>query len=177
MARNEQRRNIDFLASCIKFDTLRNGKNIRTAIRKRISDINSISRPNWESVPIEEYIDNALTHGANLGRCMPILASRGCPYYCTFCSSPQIFLISDNGCQPTSQRFMMNCSLLGIKQIFTTWCNPKGNSDTERVMRTIKEDILTKWIHNYNEDFPHQSLNNMTPKQFFESIINELVPT
>ncbi|MCA9409051.1 MAG: DDE-type integrase/transposase/recombinase, partial [Candidatus Omnitrophica bacterium] len=32
----------------------------------------------------------------------------------------QLFLISDNGCQPTSQKFMMNCSLLGIKQIFTT---------------------------------------------------------
>ncbi len=51
-------------------------------------------------------------------------------------------LISDNGCQPTSQRFMMSCSLLGIKQIFTTWSNPKVNSDIERVMRTIKEDIV-----------------------------------
>ena len=27
----------------------------------------------------------------------------------------QLFLISDNGCQPTSQRFMMNCSILGLK--------------------------------------------------------------
>ena len=95
----------------------------------------------------------------------------------------QLFLVSDNGCQPTSQRFMMNCSILGIRQIFTTWSNPKGNSDTERVMRTIKEGIvwcydwespfefevaLGKWIHDYNEDFPHQSLNNMTPRQFYE---------
>jgi len=32
----------------------------------------------------------------------------------------QLFLLSDNGCQSTSQRFMMNCSLLGIAQIFTT---------------------------------------------------------
>jgi len=99
-----------------------------------------------------------------------------------------LFLISDNGCQPTSQRFMMNCSLLGLKQIFTTWSNPKGNSDTERVMRTIKEDIvwsyewdnpfdfeiaLHKWINDYNTDFPHQSLHNMTPKQFHESSINK----
>lgn len=104
-----------------------------------------------------------------------------------------LFLISDNGCQPTSQRFMMSCSLLGIKQIFTTWSNPKGNSDTERVMRTIKEDIvwpydwdnpfefqvsLAKWIHNYNTDFPHQALNNQTPSQFYENHINnELVLT
>jgi len=50
----------------------------------------------------------------------------------------QLFL----GGQSTSQRFMMNYSLLGLKQIFTTWSNPKGNSDTERVMRIIKEDIV-----------------------------------
>ncbi len=103
----------------------------------------------------------------------------------------QLFLISDNGCQPTSRRFMMSCSILGIKQIFTTWSNPKGNSDTERVMRTIKEDIvwpyerdnpfdfqaaLDKWIHNYNTDFPHQALGNKTPKQFFDSYAgNELI--
>lgn len=102
----------------------------------------------------------------------------------------RLFLISDNGCQPTSQRFMMNCSLLGIKQIFTTWSNPKGNSDTERVMRTIKEDIvwcydwenpfsfevhLTKWINDYNTDFPHQALNNQTPRQCYENFNKEPV--
>ncbi|MCF7895234.1 MAG: IS3 family transposase, partial [Candidatus Omnitrophica bacterium] len=100
----------------------------------------------------------------------------------------QLFLISDNGCQPTSQRFMANCSILGLKQIFTTWSNPKGNSDTERVMRTIKEDIvwpydwdnpfefevkLNRWINDYNTDYPHQSLNNLTPRQCYEKSINK----
>lgn len=100
----------------------------------------------------------------------------------------QLFLISDNGCQPTSQRFMMNCSILGVKQIFTTWSNPKGNSDTERVMRTIKEDLvwcydwdnpfdfeiaLHKWVEAYNTDYPHQALNNMTPRQRYETYVNE----
>lgn len=88
---------------------------------------------------------------------------------------------------------MMSCSLLGIKQIFTTWSNPKGNSDTERVLRTLKENLvwtneldnpfmfevaLAKWINNYNTDFPHQSLNNLTPRQFYETHINkELITT
>ncbi|TVL96337.1 MAG: hypothetical protein CV087_23800 [Candidatus Brocadia sp. WS118] len=94
----------------------------------------------------------------------------------------KLFLISDNGCQPTSEAFMKSCSILGIKQIFTTWSNPKGNSDTERVMRTIKEDLvwprdwdnpfdfevaLHQWIDDYNNDFPHQSLNHQTPRQAF----------
>ena len=89
-------------------------------------------------------------------------------------------LITDNGCQPTSQLFMESCSHLGIKQIFTTWNNPKGNADTERVFRTLKEDLVwthdwnlpfefqrdfERWIHDYNTDFPHQSLNYKTPAQ------------
>lgn len=90
-------------------------------------------------------------------------------------------LISDNGCQPTSEAFMKASSALGIKQIFTSWNNPKGNADTERVMRTIKEDLvwprewdfpfeleraLKQWIHNYNTDYPHSSLGYLTPEQF-----------
>lgn len=90
-------------------------------------------------------------------------------------------LISDNGCQPTSEFFMKACSTLGIKQIFTSWNNPKGNADTERAFRTLKEDLvwphewdlpfeleraLKLWIQNYNEDFPHSSLNYLTPTQF-----------
>ena len=96
-------------------------------------------------------------------------------------------LITDNGCQPTSQAFMKACSQLGIKQIFTTWNNPKGNADTERVFRTLKEDLVwthdwnlpfefqkdfEAWINDYNNDFPHQSLNNKTPQQMMSFFLN-----
>ena len=36
-------------------------------------------------------IDGGFTYGVNLGRSMPILATRGCPYQCTFCSSPAMW--------------------------------------------------------------------------------------
>jgi len=99
-----------------------------------------------------------------------------------------LHLISDNGCQPTSGRFRLNCSLAGIKQIFTTWSNPKGNSDTERVLRTLKEDLvwtydwdnpfsfaeeLDNWIKRYNTDYPHQALMFKTPEEFHKSWINK----
>lgn len=89
-------------------------------------------------------------------------------------------LVTDNGCQPTSERFMKACSQMKISQIFTTWNNPKGNADTERVMRTLKEDLVwpfdwlspfdfesafSDWVSSYNSDFPHQSLNYKTPHQ------------
>ena len=93
-------------------------------------------------------------------------------------------LISDNGCQPTSTSFMKACSELKIKQIFTSWNNPKGNADTERFFRTLKEDLVWSnewdlpfnfnrdfdaWVNRYNTDFPHQSLNYKTPAQAFFS--------
>lgn len=93
-------------------------------------------------------------------------------------------LISDNGCQPTSEWYMKACSELNIKQIFTTFNNPKVNADTERVFRTMKEDCvwinewtdpflfqndLESWIKAYNSDFPHQSLGYKTPAQFMKA--------
>jgi len=90
-------------------------------------------------------------------------------------------LITDNGCQPTSTKFMKACSILELKQIFTSWNNPKGNADTERVMRSIKEDLVwvkdydtaeqfkldfDKWVNQYNCDYPHMALGWKTPEQF-----------
>ena len=90
-------------------------------------------------------------------------------------------LITDNGCQPTSEKFMKNCAALGLKQIFTSYNNPKGNADTERLMRTIKEDMVwpydwqsafefeqafSNWVEDYNTDFPHMALGYQTPQQF-----------
>jgi len=90
-------------------------------------------------------------------------------------------LISDHGSQPTSAAFLKACSELGIHQIFASYCNPKGNADTERVIRTIKEDLvwtkefdsvaafetaLNLWRKAYNEEYPHSSLGYVTPYQY-----------
>jgi len=93
----------------------------------------------------------------------------------------KLSLISDNGCQPTSQKFMKSCGLMGVKQIFTSFNNPKGNADTERFMRTMKEECvwlkewktphhlkieLQRWINlEYNPKYLHSSLNYQTPNQ------------
>ncbi|HRW98694.1 MAG TPA: IS3 family transposase [Cyclobacteriaceae bacterium] len=97
--------------------------------------------------------------------------------------SAPVRLVSDNGCQPTSANFMAACKVLGIKQIFTSFNNPKGNADTERLFRTMKEDLiwlqewfsyqqlhtaLTAWIDRYNNDYPHSTINYLTPQQYEE---------
>ena len=68
-----------------------NGKAVHGIEAKRIRDIDNIPAPDWTIFPIQEFLDGGYQHGVNRGRSMPILASRGCPYRCTFCSSPQMW--------------------------------------------------------------------------------------
>jgi transposase InsO family protein len=90
-------------------------------------------------------------------------------------------LMSDNGCQPTSTTFMRACGTLGIQQAFTSYNNPKGNADTERVIRTLKEECLwlhewtcpltlasafETWLEDYNEHYLHSALGYKPPRQF-----------
>ena len=59
--------------------------------RSRISQLDDIPLPAWDLFPLENYLSNNLGYGVNPGRTMPMLISRGCPYQCTFCSSPQMW--------------------------------------------------------------------------------------
>ena len=67
------------------------GRAQRTAPRERIRDVDRIPRPAWHLFPIERYVEEGFSYGVNRGRSMPILATRGCPYQCTFCSSPAMW--------------------------------------------------------------------------------------
>jgi radical SAM superfamily enzyme YgiQ (UPF0313 family) len=68
---------------------LLDGEYVDNSRRPRIKEVDSIPRPNWDGFPLANYLDNGHGFGATRGgRSMPILASRGCPYQCTFCSSP-----------------------------------------------------------------------------------------
>ena len=91
-------------------------------------------------------------------------------------------LISDNGTQPTAISFMQDMATLGINHIFTTYNNPKGNADTERMMRTIKEEVL--WLYEFNslqqaqevmdcwirvdyhQQYVHSALGSRSPQEF-----------
>ena len=65
--------------------------NVSTAARTRIRELDEIPWPAWDMVPLEKYLDNGLGCGVNRGRSMPMVATRGCPYQCTFCSNPEMW--------------------------------------------------------------------------------------
>jgi len=69
----------------------KDGKIHKNNPRKRVVNIDAFPYPDWDNWCIENYIDHGQVTGIKLGRSMPILGSRGCPYSCTFCSSPQMW--------------------------------------------------------------------------------------
>ena len=69
----------------------RDGEVIRTTRRARVRILDDIPTPAWRHFNIEGYIGFNQPHGAALGRYIPMLATRGCPYRCTFCTSPQMW--------------------------------------------------------------------------------------
>lgn len=53
--------------------------------RPRIKDLDSLPRPAWDLLPLENYLSQGLGFGLHLGRSVPLVISRGCPYDCAFC--------------------------------------------------------------------------------------------
>ncbi|MCB9702838.1 MAG: B12-binding domain-containing radical SAM protein [Myxococcales bacterium] len=71
---------------------LRDGARLRcTAARPRIAALDELPPPAWELLPVAAYLDHGCRSGVDRGRSMPVLTSRGCPYRCSFCSSPAMW--------------------------------------------------------------------------------------
>lgn len=64
------------------------GETVFTPRRERILAIDDIPQPAWDLIPLETYLSGGYSFGVNIGRTIPIIATRGCPYQCTFCSNP-----------------------------------------------------------------------------------------
>ncbi|HWB64751.1 MAG TPA: radical SAM protein, partial [Chitinophagales bacterium] len=63
----------------------------KTERRKRIREIGAIALPAWHLFPVKSYFEEGLFMSVGVKRSLPILATRGCPYTCTFCSSPNMW--------------------------------------------------------------------------------------
>ena len=58
---------------------------------QRVGDFANLPRPAWHLCEIESFFRGSWFHGIPYGRNMLILATRGCPYQCTFCSNPMMW--------------------------------------------------------------------------------------
>ena len=57
----------------------------------RFRKIDDIPWPHWPEGYLEKFWSAGKSYGTRTERDMPFLFSRGCPYRCTFCSSPQMW--------------------------------------------------------------------------------------
>ena len=69
------------------------GEIVKTTTAARIKDLQAIPWPAWDLIPMEEYLSRGYGFGVDRGRSVPVLASRGCPYQCTFCSNPTMWTV------------------------------------------------------------------------------------
>jgi putative transposase len=78
---------------------------------------------------------------------------------------------------------MKSCREMDVTQAFTSYNNPKGNADPERVFMTMKEellwleewtspfelaDALGKWIAYYTGKYLHSTLGYKSPTKYEE---------
>ncbi len=61
-------------------------KSIKTRERKK--NVDELPWPAWDLFDIKAYDEKRLVTGIHFGMTVPIMATRGCPYQCTYCSSP-----------------------------------------------------------------------------------------
>lgn len=64
---------------------------IKTVPRARIKNLNDIPFPAWELLPIENYQKHQINPDEEPRITLSIMATRGCPYICTFCTSPDMW--------------------------------------------------------------------------------------
>ena len=67
------------------------GKILSTPRASRIKDIDKLPLPAWDLIPMENYLSRGMNYHIKRGRTIPMLASRGCPHQCTFCSNSNMW--------------------------------------------------------------------------------------
>ena len=118
---------------------------------KRIEHIDKLPRPAWHLLKPENYFTNSFTIGLAKGklRNMPILATRGCPYQCTFCSSPTMW----------TTRYIMRTPKEIVDEIEWLIKEYKANDFEFFDLTAI---IKKSWMIEFCNELKRRNINNIT---------------
>jgi len=67
------------------------GRAVLEERRARVRDVDSIPPPAWDLFDVLTYDESRWVTGIRKGITVPLFATRGCPYQCTYCSSPNMW--------------------------------------------------------------------------------------
>ena len=126
-----------------------NGKFKDNGLSKRIEHIDTLPRPAWHLLSPENYYNDYYTLGLATGRNMPILATRGCPFQCTFCSSPSMW----------TTRYVMRDPKEIVDEIEWLMKEYQANDFEFFDLTAI---IKKSWIIRFCDEIKKRNLNNIT---------------
>ncbi len=122
---------------------LRNGQVHFTAKDPADLDLDSLPFPAWDKIPVKGYWSAVFTHGPRqTPSFLPLLTSRGCPFQCKFCISPQI----SNRWQWRSAKNVVDemeyfLQSMRVREFHISDLNPTVN---EKRVREICEEIISR---------------------------------
>ncbi len=115
----------------------------------RIRKIDQIGWPYWPENYLEKFWNSGKSYGVTTGRDMPFLVSRGCPYRCTFCSSPQMwttrYILRDVEDAIKEIKFYIKKYNITSLQFYDLTAITKKSWIVEFCKRMIEENLNIKW--------------------------------
>ncbi|MCF8256202.1 MAG: B12-binding domain-containing radical SAM protein [Flavobacteriales bacterium] len=67
------------------------GTFVKTPPRSRIRNVDEMPIPAWDLLPVGNYQRHTVIPGETPRKTLALMATRGCPYQCTFCTSPDMW--------------------------------------------------------------------------------------
>ncbi|RMF96162.1 MAG: radical SAM protein [Candidatus Schekmanbacteria bacterium] len=122
------------------------GEFIKNPIRPLIRNLDSIPFPAWDLLPMECYTTPLHVVG---GKRLPVVGSRGCPYNCTYCVSPLMWMrkVRWRSAENVIEEMKKSINELGICQ-FHFWDDNfllNRKYVIELCEGILKENMKVKW--------------------------------
>lgn len=115
----------------------------------RVRDLSTVPWPDWPAGYLEKFWEAGKSYGVQTGRDMPINVSRGCPYRCTFCSSPQMwttrYVLRDIDDVVAEIRHYMERYDIDSLQFYDLTAITKKRWTIAFCKRLLEEGIRLKW--------------------------------
>ena len=126
-----------------------NGNYVENGGLPRVRDLDALPWPTWPEGYMEKFWEAGKSYGVQSERDMPILASRGCPYQCTFCSSPQMwttrYVLRDIDDLVREIKSYIARYQISALQFYDLTAITKKRWTFEFCRRLLSENIKVKW--------------------------------
>ena len=126
-----------------------NGSYVETVGLPRIRDIDNIPWPEWPAGYMETFWKAEKSYGVLTERDMPMMVSRGCPFQCTFCSSPSMwttrYVLRSVDDVIAEIRYHLSHYKITAIQLYDLTAITKKRWAVEFCQRLISEGIRLNW--------------------------------